>query len=197
MKTVRVNPSKPDRLGFELDGKPLAQSRVRFSRGRVYDPLAAKKLEVKSQLKAKLKSQLQERFKLSFIEPSLEKRKPEGIEFKESEVSKGRNIEDISEYSKITQKDNIDENSVYFASNQFLSVNIIFYTPIPKSCSKAKKIALEGMFDNNKPDIDNYVKFYLDAFNQLLYPDDRNIVSLYAEKRKSCNPRVKVEIESL
>lgn len=142
--------SKQEKLGFEIEGKPISQSRVRFSKGRVYDPVTSKKLEVKKIL-----------------------------------------------VSKIKQKDNIDENSVYFASNQFLSVNITFYTPIPKSCSKAKKIALEGMFDNNKPDVDNYVKFYLDAFNEIIYEDDKAIVALYAEKRKSCHPRVRVEIQSL
>lgn len=131
-------------LEFELTGKPITQSRPRFSRGRIYDPMSVEKTEVKNTLKY-----------------------------------------------------NIAKNGVYFDSNQLLKINMIFYTPIPKSCPKAKKTALEGVLDKSRPDLDNYVKFYLDAFNEIIYEDDKAIVALYAEKRKSASPRVSVRIESL
>lgn len=143
MKEMRVSSyEEKDHLEFELTGKPIAQQRPRFSRGRIYDPMSEEKTEVKNTLKC-----------------------------------------------------NISKNTIYFDSEQLLRINMIFYTPLPKRCSKAKKTALEGILDKSRPDLDNYVKFYLDAFNEIIYEDDKSIVSLYAEKRKSANPRVRVEIQ--
>lgn len=145
MKEIKVSSyEEKDHLEFELTGKPIAQKRPRFSRGRIYNPMSIEKTEVKNTLKY-----------------------------------------------------NIPKNGLYFDSEQLLKINIIFYTPLPKQCSKAKKTALEGSFDKTRPDLDNYVKFYLDAFNEIIYEDDKNIVSLHAEKRKSKNPRVKVEVQSV
>lgn len=112
-----------------------------------------------------------------------------------------RGIYDPTSAKKIAVKriliQQMAKNRVYLSSNQKIKVELIFYTPIPKSLSKRKKIALEDQWDVKKPDIDNYIKFYLDAFNGIVYEDDKSIVSIYAEKRKSENPRVNILIKTL
>ena len=59
--------------------------------------------------------------------------------------------------------------------DQALSISIIFYIKRPKS----KKKAIHCI---TRPDIDNYVKTVLDAFNSIVFTDDSIIVELYAKK---------------
>ncbi|EHD5018760.1 RusA family crossover junction endodeoxyribonuclease [Listeria monocytogenes] len=80
-----------------------------------------------------------------------------------------------------------------------ISVDFIFYVPMPKSKSKAwKRRALLGQeLPAVKPDIDNYVKGVLDAMNKIVFSDDGKIVKLKAEKRYSDIPRTEVVITEL
>lgn len=52
---------------------------------------------------------------------------------------------------------------------------IYAYFPIPKSCSKKKRQALESTYHIKKPDADNLAKSVLDALNGHAYPDDSAI----------------------
>jgi Holliday junction resolvase RusA-like endonuclease len=45
-----------------------------------------------------------------------------------------------------------------------------------------------------RPDLDNYVKFVLDALNGVFWIDDAQVFSLYASKTYSSNPSVLVSI---
>jgi len=53
-----------------------------------------------------------------------------------------------------------------------------------------------GELPAKRPDLDNIVKLYMDAMNGLVFEDDSQIVSLYADKRYSTEEGVIVEIFS-
>lgn len=54
-----------------------------------------------------------------------------------------------------------------------------------------------GKYPDVKPDLDNLIKTILDAMNGLVFEDDRQIISLYAEKRYGDNPYTIAKIVSM
>lgn len=54
---------------------------------------------------------------------------------------------------------------------------------------------LEDMAYKNTGDIDNYIKAVLDALNEIVWADDRQIVEIHAYKHKSARERVEIEVE--
>jgi len=78
-----------------------------------------------------------------------------------------------------------------------LSLSISCYTKIPASLSKKKKEAMANAYSITKPDLDNYIKFYLDVLNGIAYDDDRQIVKLYGEKKYSQHPRVEITVKEI
>lgn len=70
-------------------------------------------------------------------------------------------------------------------SNTPLRVTTTFYRSIPKSYSKKKKqLAEEGkLLPMTRPDVDNYVKGFLDALTGFLWDDDNQITDIIAYKR--------------
>jgi len=79
-----------------------------------------------------------------------------------------------------------------------LAVRLRFYLPIPLSFSKKRqKQAQEGILRPAKrPDLDNLIKM-LDSFNTIFWQDDRQIVSIQAEKIYGEQPRTEIEIEEI
>ena len=63
------------------------------------------------------------------------------------------------------------------------SVEIQFFFKPPKSLSKKKQAELINQPHTKKPDIDNLVKFYLDAAKISLYYDDAQIHQITASKK--------------
>ena len=57
-------------------------------------------------------------------------------------------------------------------------LDITFLIPMPKSWSKKKRAAYAGSPHDQKPDIDNLAKAFLDAFHS----EDKHVYSLTAEK---------------
>lgn len=58
------------------------------------------------------------------------------------------------------------------------SLNITFYLPMPKTWSKAKRGSLRGLYHNQKPDIDNLLKAFMDAFKS----EDKHVANVIATK---------------
>lgn len=75
-----------------------------------------------------------------------------------------------------------------------LHLDIKFYMPIPKSTSKKKKdlMLFNEIKHQKKSDIDNLLKFTLDAMNNIAFKDDKQIWKLQVEKRYDENPRTEV-----
>ena len=75
-----------------------------------------------------------------------------------------------------------------------LEVDCVFYFDIPKSRHKQVHENDIMLF---KPDIDNLLKFILDASNKVLFRDDSQIAILTSQKRYSQNPRTEFTIKTL
>lgn len=77
-----------------------------------------------------------------------------------------------------------------------LSMRIRFGMPIPKSYSKKqRKMITDGQLHHCKtPDIDNLAKLVLDGLNGVAYVDDKQIISLTAEKFYAEIPGTTVQI---
>ena len=78
-----------------------------------------------------------------------------------------------------------------------LSVSLSYHMPIAVSESKAIKNAkLWGLLKpNHKPDLDNLVKFTLDASNGILWHDDAQIIELSANEKYSKTPCTIIQVE--
>jgi len=74
-----------------------------------------------------------------------------------------------------------------------LSVDIVFYmkTPIKKYKD------LIGKYHTNRTDLDNLVKYILDAANTILYADDALIAEINAKKVYDARPRTEFFIKKL
>lgn len=58
------------------------------------------------------------------------------------------------------------------------TLSIVFYLPMPRTWSQKKRAAMDLQPHNQKPDIDNLVKGFMDAFKT----EDKHVAILHAEK---------------
>jgi Holliday junction resolvase RusA-like endonuclease len=80
--------------------------------------------------------------------------------------------------------------------NGSILLEVCFYMPIPSSASKKLKQAMQDGCERptKKPDLDNLVKLVKDALNGVYWQDDKQVISLKAEKFYSEQPRTEVRI---
>jgi Holliday junction resolvase RusA-like endonuclease len=71
---------------------------------------------------------------------------------------------------------------------------MIFHTAIPKSWSQKRLKSVLGKPDPRRPDLDNYIKLYLDVMNDLVYEDDKQVTEIYCKKVYSNKPRVEIKL---
>lgn len=81
-------------------------------------------------------------------------------------------------------------------ANKPLKAEITVFMPVPQSYSKKKR---EQALNNEirpivKPDCDNIAKNINDALNGIVYPDDKQIVTLIIHKHYSTKEQVTVSI---
>jgi Holliday junction resolvase RusA-like endonuclease len=111
----------------------------------------------------------------------------------------GRSIRCADPQQKI--KDEVSKNMAYQIGFSTIrkctrfEVDIEFYMPIPESFSRLKKNRMLWFEQpNERPDIDNLVKFYLDCANTVVWQDDGMISKINAVKKYSENPRTVIKI---
>lgn len=77
-----------------------------------------------------------------------------------------------------------------------LGLTIIFYFARPKSHFNRKGILLPSSPKHytKKPDIDNLIKFILDALNGQLYIDDSQIISITATKQYASESCIEIKV---
>ena len=75
-----------------------------------------------------------------------------------------------------------------------LSISITFFMPIPKSTPKKKRSKLVSSPHSKRPDIDNLIKFVLDAANSIIFYDDSLVYSVTAQKIYDTIPRTEFTI---
>ncbi len=80
-----------------------------------------------------------------------------------------------------------------------IEVEMTFHSPMTERTLKSQKKAFlqNGSYDTRNKDIDNYAKFYLDVLKGVVYSDDRFVVKLKLEKRKSLNPRTVIIAQNI
>jgi Holliday junction resolvase RusA-like endonuclease len=81
-----------------------------------------------------------------------------------------------------------------------LILTAVFFFPIPKSYSKARKerIKKEKEYFVKSPDLDNLMKSIADALNAIAYEDDKQIFEAHIVKKYTeGNPRAEVLIEEI
>lgn len=92
----------------------------------------------------------------------------------------------------------ISMEASHLTYGKLFHLSITFYMPTNESDSEGQKNAkLWGLEPcNKKPDCSNMYKFYEDAANEVLYPDDSMIVSGDFKKLYDKNPRTELNIMS-
>lgn len=100
------------------------------------------------------------------------------------------------EYNDIKEMivEQLPEWFVPFDADTPLHVTFDIHCVIPKSYSTKKRMALVGKHRTKKPDLSNYIKFYEDAFNQIVWDDDAIISTIIARKIYSLTPQVQIHI---
>lgn len=83
-----------------------------------------------------------------------------------------------------------------FDAGEPIGVNMTFVRAMPKLWSKKRKEERLGTSCPTKPDLDNYIKFILDALNEVVYLDDNQICHIEAQKIYGSVPETKVELYS-
>lgn len=75
-------------------------------------------------------------------------------------------------------------------------ISFLFYLPIPDSLSKKQKVELmtENYRHEKKPDVDNFIKLYLDCMDGIFFEGDQKISIGAAYKIYSENPRTVIEM---
>jgi len=68
-----------------------------------------------------------------------------------------------------------------------LKIGFVFHIKRPKNHFRTGKYANElkktaPVYHIKRPDVDNYVKFYMDCMNKLVYLDDSQVIELRATK---------------
>lgn len=63
-----------------------------------------------------------------------------------------------------------------------ISIELECHFCLPKNISKKKRAELLGKPCLKRPDLDNIEKIYLDAFNKVLYDDDKQVYKMSATK---------------
>lgn len=78
-----------------------------------------------------------------------------------------------------------------------LEVEILIFVEPPKNTSKKRRDLMlsGGVRPTKKPDVDNVVKAILDSLNGVAYSDDKQVVSVRAEKWYAKKPFVWVMME--
>lgn len=79
-----------------------------------------------------------------------------------------------------------------------LTVDLIFFMPIPKSTSGIKKRQMaNGLISHmKKPDLDNLIKYVLDCMVGTIIEDDNIIEKIIATKKYSNNPGTLIRIDA-
>ena len=140
-------------LKFTVRGKPMPLKRHRTSRGFMYNPSAKMQMEFRQVVS-------------DMVFPSV-------------------TSSSVEEYIEATTA----QPEPIFKEDEYLAVTLLFRLKRPKSHFVGSKPGpgrlrptSPGRLHTTRTDVDNLAKFVLDSLNDLVYVDDRQIISLHAAK---------------
>lgn len=109
------------------------------------------------------------------------------------------NVVEYSNFVKVSFINKFPAWNTEMLRDKPLKVNIDVYMPVPASYTNKKKMQAiaNELRPIVKPDCDNIAKNINDSLNGILFPDDKQIVSLTVNKYYSGNEYVKVTVETL
>ena len=88
------------------------------------------------------------------------------------------------------------QSGQFFPEGVPIEVHVTAHFPIPDSCSKKRRAALDGApHTQHRGDLDNVVKSVLDALNGFAFPDDCAVCSILAYKDYRPEPSTEVTIQ--
>lgn len=90
-----------------------------------------------------------------------------------SDAWKARDV--VERYHVFRDLVNIEMKKVSYDWEQFRTLNVNFYLPMPASWSASKRMKFDGLSHDQKPDTDNLVKALLDAIFRDLKADDKQV----------------------
>jgi Holliday junction resolvase RusA-like endonuclease len=99
----------------------------------------------------------------------------------------------IKEKEKLREVVRIAKEAIC-SPNNALSLFFQFNIATPPSWSKKRALNAFSKLHKSKPDVDNLVKFLLDAFTGYLWEDDCQIAEIYASKTYAEKPSTKLVI---
>lgn len=91
-------------------------------------------------------------------------------------------------------KRKMDEKGYKIVSSALLNMELTVGIPYPKKYARAK---IKPYYVKSRPDLDNYVKYYQDVMNGIVYKDDSQIVSLQAKKVYKDMPFVEINLHEV
>jgi Holliday junction resolvase RusA-like endonuclease len=112
-------------------------------------------------------------------------------------MSKSFGVYDSQKHQKlafgITVKNQHSNDPVFTKS---ISIDVVYYHDIIKVAAKKRVMAFDK-YHKQTPDLDNLIKFTLDASNKVIIHDDCLVGKITAEKRYSDVPRTEFTITEL
>ncbi|MDK8537253.1 RusA family crossover junction endodeoxyribonuclease [Staphylococcus haemolyticus] len=109
----------------------------------------------------------------------------------------GRYVQTYMPASYTKHKDFIREQMPNVLLNGELKVTLSFYFEPPKSWSNRKRLLAIGQYKRTKPDIDNLIKTVLDAANEKVWNDDKQIVEINSLKQYAEVSKIIMEVEEV
>ena len=90
----------------------------------------------------------------------------------------------------------MNEANIDMIRDKEIVLEVYSYRKIPKSMGKAEAWLYEHKYlkPQTKPDADNYAKLFMDAANNVLWDDDKLVVSEHTDKFLSFNPRLEIKV---
>lgn len=98
--------------------------------------------------------------------------------------------DNVGKYIKLKMR----EKGLQSLQDRPLHLDLRIGTQKPKRLAKAPQNALYAI---TKPDLDNYLKFYSDAMNNIAYHDDNLIASISASKFYTDDPFVQITLSTI
>ncbi len=120
--------------------------------------------------------------------------RPEGVQLTKKDFRSFSHPDPAGEPAEAYIKLMANLNAPIVLFDEPMFIYLIIYFPIVKSTSKKDRCLMEEFFltPGKKPDHDNQIKVLCDAFNGIIWKDDKLVDRDFTERYYSDNPRAEI-----